>query len=91
MSAPERSWAKTLRGWSYCDVQVLPAHALSVIHECADRFDAQADIHEALQEEVKRLRECLAGLVEEIDDCAQPSDWDWYERARAALEESKGD
>ena len=36
------------------------------------------------------LLEALNGLIEEIDDCAQPSDWDFYDASRAAIARAKG-
>ena len=37
------------------------------------------------------LYEALAGLIAEIDDCAQPADWDFYEPAMAALAKARGE
>lgn len=37
------------------------------------------------------MYEALAALIDEIDDCAQPSDWDAYVPARAALAKARGD
>ena len=38
-----------------------------------------------LREELAAAKEALSGILDEIDDCSQPSDWEWYEKGRTAL------
>ena len=73
----------------------LESYAHSVrkqLDDCRAELEELAYVSSGDAEEITRLRaelaaakEALSGILDEIDDCSQPSDWEWYEKGRTAL------
>jgi len=78
--------------------QVFPAHdpdnTIATVHWHSVKipigFTTDREANARLIAAAPDLLEALNGLIEEIDDCAQPSDWDFYDASRAAIARAKG-
>ncbi len=82
------------------NVEILGQQGYSLVSTCYGTTTGLADWYAGARE-VKAnahliaaapdLYEALEGIIAEIDDCAQPSDWDNYVPALAALAKSRGE
>lgn len=50
-----------------------------------DKLDQLQRLYDAECDKSARLREALAGIMAEIDDCSQTDLWDNYDKAKSAL------